>query len=93
MRAPDTLKPSRIIQGTRAEQIRVRADTRDGRPVVRLDGLDRLASHTDAMSVFGRALLIPTANVDALIQALYAAKVEACGEPCAQPEAITGGEA
>lgn len=77
-----TLKPSRLISGTRADKIRVRADTRDGRPIVRLDLLEPLAAHApDTMTVIGRPLLIPLAQVTPLIEALYAAKVEAGGDP------------
>lgn len=78
MRRPKTVATpmSRLISGTRAEKIRLRADTRDGRPVVRLDLLEPLASHSSAMTVVGRAVLIPSERVDELIQALYAAKVD-----------------
>lgn len=75
------LKPSRLIAATRADQVRVRADTKDGRPVVRLDLLGPLASHAaSTLTVKGPAITIPVANVTALIEALYAAKVEAGGE-------------
>lgn len=79
------LKPSRLIPGTRAEKIRVRADTRDGRPVVRLDLLEPVASHASgSMTVKGPAVMVPVAHVTALLEALYAARVEAGGDP--EPE-------
>lgn len=82
------LKPSRLIPGTRAEKIRVRADTRDGRPVVRIDLLEPIASHAgSSMTVKGPALMVPIASVTTLLEALYAAKVEAGGDPEPKPPA------
>lgn len=71
--------PSRFVPGTRAEQIRVRSETRDGRPCVQVALLERVASHTSAMSVVGRPIMVPVAHVTALIEALYAARVDAGG--------------
>lgn len=72
---------SRLIDGTRAERVRVKAATRDGRPVVRIDLLEPLTSHCGSLTVVGRPLSIPIANVPALIDALAASLTEAGAEP------------
>jgi hypothetical protein len=74
---------SRLVPGTRAEQLRIRADLRDGRPVVRLDLLEPLTKHASAMTVAGRAVFIPVEQVAALCEALHAAQV-AAGDPPAR---------
>jgi hypothetical protein len=68
---------SRIVTGTRAEQLRVRADLRDGRLVVRLDLLEPIAKHIAAKTVAGRAIFVPVEQVSALCDALNCARAEA----------------
>jgi hypothetical protein len=75
----DALRPSRLIDGTRAEMVRVRADTRDGLPVVRLDLLTPIASHSDALTVVGQPVRIPLERISSLIEALDRARCEAAG--------------
>jgi hypothetical protein len=67
---------SQLIAGVRAEQIRVRADTRDGKPVVRLDLLEPVAD--GAVAVVGPGLTVPLAKVAALVAAIEAASAQAC---------------
>lgn len=50
--------------------IRLKPATRDGLPVIQLDVLEPVASHSTALSVIGRAVLIPAAQVEAICSAL-----------------------
>lgn len=91
MKHPVQVIPSRFVDGTRAEQVRIRAATRDGKPCVQVALLEPLTSHSSAMSVVGRPIMVPVANITALIEALYAAKVDADATPPEPPQA-KGGE-
>jgi hypothetical protein len=73
------MTPLHLLAGTRHEQLRVRADQRDGRPVVRIDLLEPLARHSTAMTVAGRPVFVPVEFVAALCDALCAARSEAGG--------------
>lgn len=68
---------SRIVKGTRDEKIRVRADFRDWQHVVRLDVLEPIARHDQAMMLIGRPVFISTEQVGAVCDALKAACAEA----------------
>lgn len=68
---------SQLIHGTRREQIRVRPETRDGSPVVRLDLLQPVDDGRDAFAVIGPGLIVPLARVAALVAAIEAAATEA----------------
>jgi hypothetical protein len=74
---------SRLVTGTRAEQIRVRADVRDGQPVVRVERLEPIAVHAQAMTVVGQPLFISVEQVPALRDAINAACAEAEAEASA----------
>ncbi len=62
----DAIPRSHIFPGTRSEQIRLRPATRNGRPVVQIDVLEPLATHTAALTVVGRPVIIPIEQVGAL---------------------------
>jgi hypothetical protein len=68
---------SRFVKGTRAEQLRVRADVRHGLPVVRIDLLEPLTKHSPNMTVTGRPIFVPVEQVGLLCGALNSASVEA----------------
>lgn len=77
---------TRLIPATRREQFRVRAADRDGSPAVRVDLLQPIASHSDAMAVAGQALIFPAERVGELVEALELAATEALQAAAAPPE-------
>ena len=61
---------SHLVTGTRREKIRLRPAIRDGKPVIRLDLLEPVASHSDALVLIGRPVFIPPGQVEAFCAAM-----------------------
>jgi len=61
---------SLLVSGVRLEQLRMKAATRDGLPVVQLDVLEPLTSHSTALTVIGRPVMIPAHQIPAFCEAL-----------------------
>ncbi len=80
------LVSTRLVVGTRAEKIRVKPGTRDGRAIVSLTLLEPLTSHSNSLATVGRPMQVPVANVPDLITALRAAAVEAGATPITPAE-------